>query len=211
MKYPGQNREKLSRVFGLISREAGSEALLLSHSRIPIGEVIPTLQTEADEQAVFKAHPGIKPEEIRALKAYLVRFGPDPSAPEDLPPGPKALLLDENIPYTLIPSMTRHFGVSSHVEAEGLSRQNLTRHQGPIGALDGKIARFARDQGFAALITADTDFAAFYKYADHPVRDISVILLNGGHSDLSVEKRILRRQDLIRKQIASQVKELILI
>lgn len=208
-KTKSHDGDKLARVFGLIARSAASSQLVLSHSRITVGEVITTLQSGADEQAVFAAHPGIRPEEIRALKAYLVRFGPDLETPLPLPDGPKALLLDENIPYTLIPAMTKHFGVSSHVEAEGLSRQNLTRHSGPVSALDGRIARYAGDNGFAALITADTDFAALYKYPTHPVRAINVILLDGLRPDLTVEKRILRHQDMIRKQLASPQRDLI--
>lgn len=202
--------DKLTKVFGLIARSSATSALVLSHSLLSVADVLPSIAAGLPEQEIFVRHPGIRPEEIKALKAYLVRFGDDVEAPAGLPKGPKSLLLDENVPYTLIPLVSKHFGYSSHVEAEGFSRQNLTAKQrGPVAALDGLIARFAADNQFSGLVTYDTDFAALYKYAAHPVRNINVFLMDRNNHELSAEQRLIRHQDTIRKQLQSATKDLI--
>lgn len=213
MKKAKHNDDKLTKVFGLIARSSMTSVLVLSHSLLPVASVMASVEASLPEQEFYKRHPGIRPEEIRALKAYFVRFGSNLEQPQELPPGPKSLLLDENIPYTLIPLVTQQFGYSSHVEAEGFSRQNHhPKQRGPVSALDGLIARFAADNQFGGLVTHDTDFAALYKYPTHPVRGINVFLLEKGrHGDLSIEQRLLRSQYAIRRQLAAPTKELILI
>ena len=56
------------------------------------------------------------------------------------------LLLDQNLPRTLLPLLQRDFPDSSHVVLLGLSR-----------ATDLEIWRRARDEGFA-IVTKDSDF-----------------------------------------------------
>ena len=204
--------EKLTKVFGLIARSEASLALVVSHSLIPVAEIMPSVVEGVDEQEFFVRHPGIRPEEIRAIKAYHARFGSDPENPAPLPEGPKALLLDENIPYTLLPYVTQHFGFSSHVEAEGFSRQNRTALQrGPVAALDGRIARFAVDNQFAGLVTHDTDFAALYKYPTHPVRSIRVFLLEKRDDGLADAQRLARSRDTIQRALEHPVPQLVTI
>lgn len=210
MKKEKRQDDKLTKVFGLIARSSATSALVLSHSLISVAEVMPSVSEGVSEQEYFIRHPGIRPEEIKALKAYHARFGPDVDTPLSLPEGPKSLLLDENVPYTLIPLVNKHFGFSSHVEAEGFSRQNRTSHQrGPVAALDGLIARFAAENSFGGIVTYDTDFENLYRYAAHPVRNINVFLMDKNNRELTAEQRLIRYQDTIRRQLASPTRELV--
>jgi hypothetical protein len=202
--------EQLTKVFGLIAKTTLTSTLVLSHSMLSLADVMPSIVAGLSEQELFKAHPGLRPEEIKAAKAYLARFGSDLENPRPLPCGPKSLLLDENVPYTLIPLVTQHFGVSSHVEAEGLSRQNLAAHNKvPRKALDSRIARFAADNHFAGIVTGDTDFAALYKFPGHAVRNLNVFLIDANDRSLSVEKRLIRHQHAIRQQLNAATPDLI--
>lgn len=202
--------DKLTKVLGLIARSSATSALVLSHSLIAVAEIMPSVIEGVSEQEYFARHPGIRTEEIKALKAYLARFGPDVDIPLTLPEGPKSLLLDENVPYTLIPLVNKYFGFSSHVEAEGFSRQNRTAKQrGPVAALDGLIARFAADNQFGGIVTYDTDFENLYKYAAHPVRNINVFLMDKNNQELTAEQRLIRYQDIIRRQLAAPTRELV--
>lgn len=188
----------LNRVFGLVARTENGE-LLLSRSRTPLAPVLESLAHNHDDQSLHQRHPGIKREEISAAKAYICRFGADATNPAPLPSGRKMLLLDENISYALLPLACRLFGTSSHVEAEGLSRQNLAK---PISVqhLDTSICDFALRHDFAGILTRDTDFAAFYKNTGHPATKLNVFLLKN-KNDVPAENIMRDNYGLIGHQL----------
>lgn len=187
----------LRRVFGLVSRTGGNN-LVLSRSLTPLDAVLQSLSLHPDdEDAVFRTHKGIRPEEIKAARAYADRFGPDLRHPAPLPAGRKSLLLDENISYTLLPLASRLFGRSSHVEAEGLSRQN-PRAGISTRDLDLQICRFAIDHEFAGILTCDSDFAHMVRHAGHPARQTRIFLIERGKDCPPVEKLVQDNAGLIR-------------
>ncbi len=200
MKKREKSPLRLNRVFGLVARTEAGE-LLLSRSLTPLASVLSSLESNHDDQALHHRHPGIKREEISAAKAYICRFGSDAENPAPLAAGRKMLLLDENISYALLPLACRLFGTSSHVEAEGLSRQNLTK---AISAqqLDTSICDFALRNEFAGILTRDTDFAAFYKDTYHPATKLNIFLLKN-KNDVPAEDIMRNNYGLIDRQLNS--------
>lgn len=200
MKRQNIKSQGLKRIFGLISVQAEEGHLVLSRSLTRLSPLLDDLSHGKSDEYIYAAYKGIKPDEIRTAKAYLCRFGADEKAPLALPQGQKAILLDENIPYTLLPYVQKNFGLSSHVEAEGLSRQNLAPHNKVHAkALDTLICKFAMAQQFTAILTKDTDFIALFKNPDHPVRNLHVFLV-GGSAD--VQDILDDNRELIMKTLA---------
>ena len=201
MGYRTQKSQKLTRLFGLVAA-APDGAVVLSRSHLALAPVLHDLVAGCAPDDLFTRYPGIKPEEIKTAQAYLARFGDDPAHPRDLPAGPKAILLDENIPYTLLPQMVADFGVCSHVEAEGLSRQNLAPPHNRVHAkaLDGLICRYAVSAQFAAIVTQDSDFTAMVKNPDHPVQGLHVFMIQG--ADGPMGDYLARNVDVMRGVLA---------
>lgn len=180
-----KDRVKLTRIFGLASRTPDG-TMVLSRSGVLLAPVVRDLAAGYETQDMFTHHPGIKPEEIAVARAWLTRFGADTEHPAALPAGPKALLLDENIPYTLLSQVNAMFGPSSHVEAEGLSRQNLAPHNRVHAkALDTLICRFAVREEFAAIVTQDSDFLTMVRKPDHPVHGLHVFMIQDADAPIS--------------------------
>lgn len=203
-----------TRLLGLVIREGVSGEIILSHSKTLLAELIPALSSphgsDTSDHILLQQFSGLRVDEIKAARAYRARFGDDLRNPAPLPTGAKSLLLDENIPYTILPLVTSLFGFSSHVEAEGLSRQNLAEdHKVPRSALDSRICRFAADSQFAGILTQDADFMELYAYPGHPVRKLHVFLINGADTSLAMDKKIIRHQHSIRKALASGQPDLI--
>ena len=202
------------RILGLVIRDGESGEIVLSHSKTRLAELLPTLShgdgTDTSDHILLQQFDGLRVDEIKAARAYLTRFGSNLHTPAPLPAGLKSLLLDENIPYTVLPLVTSLFGFSSHVEAEGLSRQNLAEdHQVPRSALDSRICRFAAESLFAGIVTQDADFMELYAYPGHPVRKLHIFLINGADTSLAIDKKIIRHQHIIRKALASGQPDLI--
>lgn len=203
MGHRTDNHRKLTRLFGLVAA-APDGVVVLSRSGVVLAPVLRDLAAGVDGDALFARHPGIKPEEIKTALAYHARFGDDPAHPRALPAGPKAVLLDENIPYTLLPQVIRDFGVCSHVEAEGLSRQNLAPHNRVHAkALDALICTRAVQGQFAAIVTQDSDFLAMIKNPDHPVHGLHVVMIRDARDP--VADILTRNAETIRAVVAKRM------
>lgn len=203
MKAIEKNSTGLKRVFGLVSRCDTTKALILARSRIAFAPVLHQVASGASDQSLHDHFSGIKPEEIKTVKAYLSRFGPDVSNPAPLPAGPKALLLDENISFTLIPWATKTFGTSSHVEAEGLGRLNLSPQNARTHrkGIDSSICDFALTHKFSGILTCDTDFIKLSRIPGHPARDVHIFVLDGRDHGIPIHDRLAAHTETMRKTL----------
>ncbi len=199
MKRAKTGKAKLKRIFGLVSLSEGGE-LVLSRSMTPLGPVLESLSGRKTDADLFQLHEGIKPEEIKAARAYACRFGTDVRNPAPLPEGGKSLLLDENITYGLLPLASRLFGPASHVEAEGLSRQNPGRelHRKKI---DREICLFAIANRFAGILTCDSDFAHMFRQPDHPVRQLRVFMMPHGKNLDTLSQIVINNSGAISRAL----------
>lgn len=203
MKFMQKQSSGLKRVFGLISRSDATRALILTRSRIAFAPVLHEVASGASDQDIHEKFNGIKPEEIKTARSYLTRFGPDVQNPAPLPAGPKALLLDENISHTLIPWACKTFGTSSHVEAEGLGRLNLSAENARTHrkGIDSSICDFALTHKFSGILTCDTDFIQLSRIPGHPARDVHIFVLDGRDQGIPIHDRIMAHTETIRQAL----------
>lgn len=169
-------KNPVKRVFGLVAR-CPDTGFILARSRLPLRPVLAAIGAGSCDADLFDRFTGLKPEEIAASRVYFARFGDDPEHPAPLPEGRRAFLLDQNISYALLPRIAKMFGPSSHVEAEGLSRDNLhPAYAVHRKKLDAVILNYASTQDFAAIVTQDRDFITLFKKSAGC--GTSVVLLN---------------------------------
>ncbi len=127
---------------------------------VPLDLVIKTIESNPDatnkdvlSQIQIR---GLKPADVEMARLYLHRFGPDMAKPFDLPDvGQRILMLDECTPPLATVPLSKAFGWSTHVEAEGLAGKKTP---------DIQIWEYATSQKFSAMVTRDRDFLDVLKY-----------------------------------------------
>lgn len=193
---------KLTKIFGLIAH-ADNNDVLLCQSLTPLQPILDMIAVDCADDDIYKQYKGIKPQEIRTAKTYFSRFGPEAQNPAPLPLGPKAFLFDECLPTALVSLSNQIFGFSSHVELEGLSRQN-PHHIGQVHRkmIDSHIAEFALKNQFAAIATRDTDYIALHKMPKHAASKLHIILLKTPSATQNIEQTLQQKSDLLRRAIA---------
>ncbi len=204
---------RLKHAFALVSRVVDTGEMVLGRSMTPLQSVLDDIRDGYPDVLLFARHKGIERKEISAARAWLVRFGADAANPSSLPPGPKGLLLDENTPYCLLPRVSALFGMSSHVDAEGLACLHLADQYRdiPRSQIDSTICDFAAAQEFRGILTCDTDFRALYQDRNHSVRKLHVVLVDRHNQNNSIAARIERFADVLVEQINTRPPNLIVI
>ncbi|MDY0029253.1 MAG: DUF5615 family PIN-like protein [Pseudobdellovibrionaceae bacterium] len=93
---------------------------------------------------------GLRPADIETARLFLHRYGSNSLSPEALPvESHRVLLLDECTPVTAAVPLSRVFGWTTHVEAEGLAGKRTP---------DMTIWDYVSRHNFAAIVTRDSDF-----------------------------------------------------
>ncbi len=158
-KMAGQTRKTMGRIHRI---EDGLHFMVGDQQKrnVPLAQVIEAINDNPDMSnkdilSVIQIR-GLKPADIEAARLYIHRFGSDLANPLDLPePSQRVLMLDECTPPLATVPLSKAFGWSTHVEAEGLAGKKTP---------DIQIWEYATDQNFAALVTRDRDFLGVLKY-----------------------------------------------
>ncbi|MDD3021556.1 MAG: DUF5615 family PIN-like protein [Alphaproteobacteria bacterium] len=158
-KMAGQTRKTMGRIHQI---EDGLHFIVGDQQKrnVPLAQVIEAINDNPDMSnkdilSVIQIR-GLKPADIETARLYIHRFGSDLANPLDLPePSQRVLMLDECTPPLATVPLSRAFGWSTHVEAEGLAGKKTP---------DIQIWEYATDQNFAALVTRDRDFLGVLKY-----------------------------------------------
>lgn len=134
--------------------------LLLQDGRkkFPIEGVVRALESREwdnhDQVVSFLREPGLRPDDVTMVRAYVHRFGSDLNCLSSLPEGNRDFLLDENMPPAAMLTLSRNFGWATHVQVEGLAGRATP---------DQLIWDYARDKGIGTIVTQDSDFLSIQR------------------------------------------------
>jgi predicted nuclease of predicted toxin-antitoxin system len=94
------------------------------------------------------------------------------------------LLLDANLSWRLVPTLTKHFGECAHVNKTAL----------PCPAPDTQIWDYAKENGYI-IVTQDSDFLHFLNAKGYPPK--IVLLRTGNISTKEAEEILLQSKQSI--------------
>ena len=153
---PEENDASLLARFGRVVHAHRDLGPYIGRNGVAVSRVLDLLDEGLNYNQVCSRIPGLSIKDVMACRAYRVRFLEKELmkayAGDDKSP---YFLLDENTSYLLLPEIYRLFGPSTSVLAEGLFFQNNDD--------EANVWQFARDNGYKAILTQDSDFRAIAK------------------------------------------------
>ncbi len=170
---------------------------------IDVITVMKMLEDGRSDQAILQKYPKMNELDIDACRSYQASLINKTLKAEFTPASQPFFMLDENTSYFMLPAVTRIFGNSSHVFAEGLVGENNDDEK--------NIWKHMVDHGYRAILTMDNDFKRISLNQRHRIAEQhgsvheydghipSVIALPGTNNAKQVVKMLEKHQDIIRE------------
>ncbi len=170
---------------------------------IDVITVMKMLEDGRSDQAILQKYPRMNEQDIDACRSYQASLINRTLKAEFAPASQPFFMLDENTSYFMLPDVTRIFGNSSHVFAEGLVGENNDDEK--------NIWKHMVDHGYRAILTMDNDFKRISLTQRHRISEQhgsvheydghlpSVIALPGTNNRRAVVKMLEKHQGAIRE------------
>ena len=170
---------------------------------IDVLTVMKMLEDGRSDKAILHRYPNMNEQDIDACRAYQASLISKTLKAEFSKNTQPFFMLDENTSYFMLPDVTRIFGASSHVFAEGLVGENNDDEK--------NIWKHMVDHGYRAILTMDNDFKRISLTQRHRIAEEngsvhnygghlpSVISLPGTNNAKGVVRLLEKHQDAIRE------------
>lgn len=169
---------------------------------IDVLTVMKMLEDGRSAHAILQKYPKMNEQDIDACRAYQASLISKTLKAEFSKNAQPFFMLDENTSYFMLPEVTRIFGASSHVFAEGLVGENNDDEK--------NIWKHMVDHGYRVILTMDNDFKRISLTQRHRIAEEngsihnyeghipSVIALPGMNNARDVVRLLEKHQEAIR-------------